>query len=549
MQKDYNIGLDIGTASVGYAVIDDNFNIIKKGNKRKALWGARLFDMATTAVERRNFRSTRRRYDRRRERIRLLQDEFREEINKVDPTFFQKLKTSNISPDDIKNKKIPLTNYDKKEIFSNLKREVIFQNKRMISCVDNKYPTIYHLRKKLIINKEKEDIRLIYLAIHHIIKYRGNFNYNMDEFNINKINVQEKLEEVLNTIFEICTDIYNQEPSIDNINLKELENVFYIPNKNDKKRAITKELTTQFHNKVSKEMASLLAGSSANLENLFAKNIENVKKIDFTDINIDKEIDKLQSELPEEFEIINAFKELYDMISLKQLFKDQNSASISNLMVANYDKHNKDLHLIKDLIHPYQSDFKKLFKDKIKDKKEELSVYTKYIRNKLTYNEFTNEIKKVLEKITAKENQEQIKKILESIENGSENMTSNAKSELNNTSNNTTNNTTENTNRNSYSDVPQNQIQDVENGTYLTDYRKIVENNKNNVTSNDNSNSIGTNENTSNTNRQNNNNLTEKTIRTPSDKLNLYLQMQDNIKNIYTLIYNDLSSLFYGLVN
>lgn len=138
---------------------------------------------------------------------------------------------------------------------------------------------------------------------------------------------------------------------------------------------------------------------------------------------------------------------------------------------------------------------------------------------------------------------------LESIENGSENMTSNAKSELNNTSNNTTNNTTENTNRNSYSDVPQNQIQDVENGTYLTDYRKIVENNKNNVTSNDISNSKGTNENTSNTNRQNNNNLTEKTTRTPADKLNLYLQMQDNIKNIYTLIYNDLSSLFYGLVN
>ena len=365
MQKNYSIGLDIGTASVGYAVIDDNFNIIKKGNKQKSLWGVRLFDMATTAVDRRNFRSTRRRYDRRRERIRLLQDEFREEINKVDPTFFQKLKTSNISPNDIKNKKIPLTNYDKKEIFSNLKREVIYQNKRMISCVDNKYPTIYHLRKKLIINKEKEDIRLIYLAIHHIIKYRGNFNYNMDEFNINKINVQEKLEEVLNTIFEICTDIYNLEPSIDNINLKELENAFYIQNKNDKKKAIIKELTTQFHNKVSKEIASLLAGSSANLENLFAKNIENVKKIDFTDINIDKEIDKLQSELPEEFEVINAFKELYDMISLKQLFKNQDSASISNLMVANYNKQKKDLHLIKDLIRPYRRDFKRLFKDKI----------------------------------------------------------------------------------------------------------------------------------------------------------------------------------------
>ena len=32
--KTYNIGLDIGTTSVGWAVIDDNFNIIRKGNKR-----------------------------------------------------------------------------------------------------------------------------------------------------------------------------------------------------------------------------------------------------------------------------------------------------------------------------------------------------------------------------------------------------------------------------------------------------------------------------------------------------------------------------------
>lgn len=91
------------------------------------------------------------------------------------------------------------------------------------------------------------------------------------------------------------------------------------------------------------------------------------------------------------------------MISLKQLFKNQDSASISNLMVANYNKQKKDLHLIKDLIRPYRRDFKRLFKDKIKDNKEELSVYTKYIKNQLTYTEFTNEIKKVFEQITTKE--------------------------------------------------------------------------------------------------------------------------------------------------
>ena len=91
--KKYNIGLDIGTTSVGWAVVDDeNFKIIRKGNK--ALWGVRLFEEAKTAEERRNFRSTRRRYDRRRYRIKLLQEEFCDEINKVDKDFFQKLQES-----------------------------------------------------------------------------------------------------------------------------------------------------------------------------------------------------------------------------------------------------------------------------------------------------------------------------------------------------------------------------------------------------------------------------------------------------------------------
>lgn len=45
----YNIGLDIGTTSVGWAVVDDNFNIIKKKNKKIPLWGVRLFDEAQTA--------------------------------------------------------------------------------------------------------------------------------------------------------------------------------------------------------------------------------------------------------------------------------------------------------------------------------------------------------------------------------------------------------------------------------------------------------------------------------------------------------------------
>lgn len=72
MEQEYYIGLDIGTSSVGWAVTDMNYQIIKRHGK--ALWGSRLFASANTAEERRGFRTARRRLDRRNWRINILQN-------------------------------------------------------------------------------------------------------------------------------------------------------------------------------------------------------------------------------------------------------------------------------------------------------------------------------------------------------------------------------------------------------------------------------------------------------------------------------------------
>ena len=126
--KKYNIGLDIGTTSVGWAVVEDGTQkIMRKG--KKALWGVRLFEEAQTAAERRGYRSTRRRYDRRRNRIKLLQEEFNSEINKVDSNFFIKLKESKYLEQDEKNKTIKLTK----------------EEKIAVKQYYDKYPTIYHV--------------------------------------------------------------------------------------------------------------------------------------------------------------------------------------------------------------------------------------------------------------------------------------------------------------------------------------------------------------------------------------------------------------------
>lgn len=82
VKKKYYVGFDIGTNSCGYAVTDENYNIIK--TKGKKLWGVRLFDEANTAEERRTKRSSRRRLDRRKLKIAWLQNIFKSKIDKLD---------------------------------------------------------------------------------------------------------------------------------------------------------------------------------------------------------------------------------------------------------------------------------------------------------------------------------------------------------------------------------------------------------------------------------------------------------------------------------
>ena len=57
--KEWYLGLDVGSASVGWAATDSNYKLLRKNKKR--LWGARLFEEATTAADRRVFRAGRRR--------------------------------------------------------------------------------------------------------------------------------------------------------------------------------------------------------------------------------------------------------------------------------------------------------------------------------------------------------------------------------------------------------------------------------------------------------------------------------------------------------
>ncbi|NCB14399.1 MAG: hypothetical protein EOM78_22680, partial [Erysipelotrichia bacterium] len=111
--------------------------------------------------------------------MRLLQELFNDSINLVDPLFFNRLDASSFWQDD----KIKSNNELK--TFDSLFADLNFNDKNFYKS----FKTIYHLRNACM--KEEnytngiiKDIRLIYLACHHIIKNRGHFLYDSPEFNI-----------------------------------------------------------------------------------------------------------------------------------------------------------------------------------------------------------------------------------------------------------------------------------------------------------------------------------------------------------------------------
>lgn len=90
--KNYYMGLDMGTSSVGYATADENYNILHYDDK--PVYGVRLFNEAETKEGRRMARTSRHRIQRQKERFDWLKSVFEPAIQEEDPEFFARLQNS-----------------------------------------------------------------------------------------------------------------------------------------------------------------------------------------------------------------------------------------------------------------------------------------------------------------------------------------------------------------------------------------------------------------------------------------------------------------------
>lgn len=385
----YNIGLDIGTNSVGWAVTDENTRLIK--HKGKNMWGVDLFEKGDTASGRRTYRSTRRRLNRRKQRIVKLQEIFAKDISDIDESFFIRLKesflwtedTSTFSPSILFNDK----NYKDKDYYKD-------------------YPTIYHLRKDLMDTKEKRDIRLVYLAIHNILKYRGNFLYGKGDFSSISGNIDEEIEFIFSSLFDDYQTL--------DIDIEKIKEILSSNQKKANKQDLLKNLLSTKDKDIKRkidEIIKTVLGYKFNLEKIFELNgEEKIKSISFKDDNDEITIEE---KLGEQIEVFNSLKNVYSWVVLEELLGDiepqksqksqesqesqeSQDKTISNAMAGKYKNHEDDLKMLKKLIKDIcKNEYNSIFRQE-----GNKASYGSYIKNtsKYTLEDFNKNIKKILDR-------------------------------------------------------------------------------------------------------------------------------------------------------
>lgn len=328
LEKEYYLGLDLGVASVGWAVTDANYHLIRA--KGKDLWGIRKFSEASTSVERRTHRINRRRRQREVMRNNMLRAYFEEEIRKIDPYFFERLKNSKYYLED-------KTIKTKNAIFN----DPDYQDKDYY----NDYPTIFHLRQELIHNENPHDIRLVYLALLNMFKHRGHFlNDSFDE-NQEIIDMGEVYDAYVETVRMIMDIQLNgevdKEKLLDLLSTKKLS-------KSKKYEALVTLCNIDKKNLQEVSLYKLLCGLKVDLVKLFHIDTEEKVALSFQDGNYDEQILTITEIVGEEnTEIIERAKAVYDTAILSNLL--QGYDYLSDARVASYNKHKKDLKLLKSV--------------------------------------------------------------------------------------------------------------------------------------------------------------------------------------------------------
>ena len=391
--RNYSIGLDLGTGSVGWAVVDENGEL--PSFNRKAAMGSRTFPSAEVAAEARMHRGQRRRYERRRQRVLLLQKLFAREMDAVDPEFFIRLNQSRLQKSDR-----PVGGSYRWPLFN----AADFTEKDYY----RQFPTIYHLRKHLCESTEQEDIRLIYLAFHNIVKHRGNFLY-QDNPGLNARNSSPV--QAVDSLCSVLADWCDRQDASCEVDAEAFAEVLGngAMGRRDKRGKLEKLIhvaspdNAKYGGIVARCVAAAVLGYTVNFNQLFYTESE------MPAFSLDKE-DKVEEYLssgacPDDaLPLFEALRSAYSAFVLSGILRDANGGTISACKVREYDKYKDDLATLKSLVKDYAPQSYKgffggeYFEDTRRYNPAKSGAYTKYnlVHSATSYDDFKKAVKKLL---------------------------------------------------------------------------------------------------------------------------------------------------------
>ena len=328
----YYIGLDVGTNSVGWAVTDPEYNVLRfKGN---SMWGARLFEEAKPAADRRAARIARRRLERRKQRLLYLEEFFSAEIGKSDPLFFRRLHESALFPDD------KTAGSGKYTLFN----DPDFTDRDYL----RRYPTVYHLRSELVHSSEPHDPRLVFLALHHIIKHRGHFLYETSENGDECPTVDAAMQELTEYLSAEMNVELGLEPEYFTILTD--RNMRISQKKAALRAALGRSVQTEESGADIQALSDLLAGAKVKLAALYDD--ESLKNAEPASValsdDLDAVFDALSSALGERVELLLAAKKVFDAARLSEMRGGE--AYLCDAKVRQYEKNHADLRALKDYV-------------------------------------------------------------------------------------------------------------------------------------------------------------------------------------------------------
>ena len=375
--KEWYLGLDIGTNSVGFCATNLQYDILTKGNHLQC--GARLFEDASDASERRTKRSIRRRLARRKVRLQLLKELF---APAIDDSFFLSMEESNLLIDD-----------------KTQKHRYSLFNDKDFSDADyfNKFPTIYHLRYFLQ-NNITDDIRLVYLACHHMMKYRGHFLFN--QFNSSSSN--ESFSKIVEDINE-CLLKTSESDDCEQFYSADIDNVLNDSKKTERRADFWDRIANSLNPKNDKRLKQtfeIIKGKNIKIKELWPELYESLessgKKEEIPNLSFkDPEFDGVFSGLisagifsDDQISLICACKQLYDTINLYLIL--DGAETISEAQVKKYNQHKEDLKVLKTFVRKYIPDeYNKMFRWNTKEKSGNDGTYVHYVQSSNVNNKKT----------------------------------------------------------------------------------------------------------------------------------------------------------------